>query len=180
MSVTDEFRIDIRPYSAYEDPSFPIAAYVAQGGSVGDGTAGNLFMQFLFKRTADNAVSELFSLEQLAIDSTGTANVEGTIKTLNMDSLAINRPLSPQTWRVLLQPATGMSVPTAMDTNKNNFLPLWLGAPFLGEGNSGLEFEWPNTDLRLYQVIIQGYIWGPRSVLAPGGPRRPISGLFHA
>jgi len=177
VAVSGEFRVDVRPYSAYEDPGLPVAAYIAQAGLAGDASGGDLFIDFLFKRSDDEFVSELFNLELVSIDTTVETARNFMISTLNMDSLAPNRPASPQKWRVRTQAAPGG---TAMDAAApmNNQLPFWLGSPNRSEGNGGLRFQTPNVDTILYAVTIQGYVWGPRSVLAPGGPRRPGTGLF--
>ena len=62
--------------------------------------------------------------------------------------------------------------------NEGPRLPIWLGVVGRQEGDSVITFQFDNVNLRLYQIVIQGYMWGPRSVLAPGGPRRPVGGLF--
>lgn len=176
MAVAQTFRVDVRPYSGYADPSLPVAAWIAQAGIAGDASGGNLFIDFLFQPSDDEQISELFNLEQLSIDTTAAADHAGLMATINMDSLAPNRPASTQMWRVLIQ-GSGLGV-AAIDIGQFSVLPLWLGSPSKTEGNGGLRFEFANVDLRLFAVTIQGYMWGPRSVLAAGGPRRPVGGLF--
>ena len=175
MSVQASFRVDVRPYSGYAEPSFPIGAWIAQGGLAGDASGGNLTFDFLFQRDDDALVTELYSLEQISIDSTASANHSGNMQTIRMDQLAPNRPASPSIWGFfLVARVTG----AALDLEESNILPLWLGAPNLDEGGKGLRFTFANVDLRLFAITIQGYMWGPRSVLASGGPRRPVGGLF--
>ena len=177
MVVTATFRVDVRPYSGYDDPSFPIAAWIAQGGVAGDPSGGAVFMDFLFQRSDDNQVSELFSLEQFSADTTGNLDDAGVVETLNMDSLAPNRPASTQKWQFRTE-GLGATLAVSVTSLRSLGLPLWLGTPNRTEGNGGLRVLFTNVDLRLYAITLQGYMWGPRSVLAPGGPRRPVSGLL--
>lgn len=178
MSVGFAFRVDIRPYSGYSDPSLPIAAWIAQGGAVGNASGGALTMSFLFQRDEDAQISELFNLEQISFDTSTDVNRVGMLSTINMDTLAPNRPVSDQIWRI---DTFGDGGPIGLSAGNLDRLlqhPLWLGAPNRVEGDSGLRVTWPNVDLLLYLVTLQGYMWGPRSVLANGGPQRPVGGLF--
>lgn len=177
MSVATDHRVDVRPYSGFRDPSLPIASWIAQGGSVGDATGGNNTMRFLFQRDDDAQHSEMFNWEQCSIDTTSPIAQSGTMRTENMDRLSQNRNASPQVWGIELSFHAG-PFPTTMSLQFKLDLPLWLGAPHLEEGSSGLRLVLPNVDLQLYAVTLQGYMWGPRSVMAEGGPRRPVGGLF--
>ena len=176
MAVPIDFRVDIRPYSAYDDPSLPIAAWISQGGVAGDASGGFVSMSFVFQRADDPQISELFNLEMLSFDTSQSASQNMMLETVAMDTLAPNRPASSQRWQML---TVATSVGTSgLTLEKNNVLPLWLGSPSREEGQGVLRITTPNVDLLLYAATLQGYMWGPRSVLAPGGPRRPVGGLF--
>lgn len=177
MSVSGDFRVDIRPYSGYEDPSLPIASWVAQGGIAGDASGGTIFMNFLFQRDEDAQISELFNLEQIQFDASAETVRGIQLDARNMDTLAPNRPLTDQRWMFNSDniPATGSA---ALNLDRSTMLPIWLGAPNRVEGESGIRLQFFNADLVLFLATLQGYMWGPRSVLANGGPRRPVGGLF--
>jgi len=180
VSVGFDFRIDVRPYSGYSDPGLPVAAWIAEAGAVGDASGGIINMDFLFQRDGDAQISELFNLEQMAMDTSSATSRPFSLETVNMDSLAPNRPATDQVWRGSTFDISGLSISAGPINNKLN-LPLWLGSPNRNEGDSGLRFQWANVDLLLYFINVQGYMWGPRSVLAEGGPRRPVGGgLFAA
>lgn len=177
MTVSDTFRIEYRPFSGFNDPRLPIAAYIAQGGSVGDVSGGSVLMAFQFSGTGPR-VSEMYNLEQLAVDTSADAADQLLMTTQGMDQLAPTREASPQKWHFA---TVGDSVAESAVQLlfAGSALPVWLGAPNSeGEGSS-LRFEFANTNLRLYAVTIQGYVWGPRSVLADGGPQRPLGGMFR-
>lgn len=179
MSVLARFRVDVRPYSGYNDPALPISGWIAQGGAVGDASGGNLTMDFNFMDGEEiPRISELFNLEQIAIDTTGGS--EGLfMETRNMDNLSPARAGSPQKWAWIVSVVLGNAA-LRNDATPKGPLPIWLGAPNQDAPSSeaGLRFTWANTNLRLYAITIQGYRWGPRSVLAPGGPQRPPFGYF--
>lgn len=176
MSVGFDFRVDIRPYSGYNDPSLPIASWISQAGAAGDATGGIFNMGFFFQLDGDAQISELFNLEQLSFDTSNTNDREVIIETVAMDTLAANRPASPQKWQFRIEGAS--STGAAALSLGSTLLPLWLGSPNRDEGDSGLRITTANVDLLLYAATLQGYVWGPRSVLAEGGPRRPVGGLF--
>ena len=176
MVVAIDFRVDVRPYSGYTDPSLPIAAWIAQGGVAGDASGGSVFMDFIFQDADNPQVTELYSLDQISFDTTGTAAREVALSTVNMDTLAPNRRASPQFWRFRTETIATVGI-SALDF-ENPMLPLWLGSPNKDEGKGAIRLNVVNVDLLLYAATLQGYVWGPRSVLAPGGPRRPIGGLF--
>ncbi len=177
MSFGLSFRVDVRPYSGYDDPSLPIAAWISQAGGVGDASGGVINFDFLFQRDDDAQVSELFNLEQLSMDNTSTSTVQVILQTLNMDNLSQARPASPQMWFFQTSGASATAI-SAGRLDQGKMLPLWLGAPNRVEGDVGIRMLFANVDLRLYAFTLQGYMWGPRSVLARGGPQRPIGGLF--
>ena len=178
MTVSNTFRVDVRPYSGYNDPSLPVASWIAQGGSVGDASGGVVIQNFFFKLDDDAQISELFNLEQIAADTSTSSGVNGTLEILQMDSLAPNRLVSNRVWAFGVTAVGSPQGVSAIFLDRITMLPLWLGAPNRAEGDAGIRIRYPNTDLLLYQTTLQGYMWGPRSVLAEGGPRRPVGGLF--
>lgn len=178
MTVSGTFRVDIRPYSGYDDPGLPIGAWIAQGGIAGDASGGQVIMDFLFKQGDDNLVTELYSLDQISVDTTSATTIEIVMETLNMDSLAFNRLASTQKWIMQARNVGSTLGGNVVPLDEIQALPIWLGSPNATEGDSGLRYRFLNIDLILFAVLLQGYIWGPRSVLAEGGPRRPVGGLF--
>jgi len=177
VTVTGTFNYDVRPYSGYEDPGLPIASYIAQGGLAGDASGGTIIFNFPFMLEQEEKITELFNLEQLTADHDDVATADVVMRTVNMDTLSRNRSATSQQWSfttVNVSAALGGSV---MALTRRQ-LPLWLGSPNLDAraGTALLRFTFVNVDLRLCFISIQGYIWGSRSILAPGGPRRPVGG----
>ena len=180
MTVVGAFRYDVRPYSGYDDPGLPVAAYIAQGALVGDASGGSVIFTFVYQEEQDERITELFNLEQLSIDTNGSGE-SILMQTVNMDTLSRNRAASPQMARFVTVATVSQST-LNLDTQQSG-LPLWLGSPNLNSlsGLGALRFSLGNTDLRLYAITIQGHIWSARSILAQGGPRRPVGGgLFKS
>ena len=177
MTVSGQFRVDTRPYSGYTETGLPIGSYIAQAGIAGDASGGSVIINFLFQPSEEQRVSESYNLEQLAIDISDGSSISLLIATQNMDNLAPERNASPQKWALDGAPHQSDA---AMPLASLAGLPLWLGSParVAPSSEAGLRLTFLNVDLRLYAVTIQGYIWGPRSVLAPGGPQRPIGGFL--
>jgi len=176
MAIAQTFRIDIRPYFGYDSPTLPIAAWIGQAGIVGDASGGNIIFDFVFQDTDGPQISELFNFEQLSMDISSSAqNRDISIETVNMDSLSRNRPASEQRWQTLVSAVSGTA---NTELQPGWILPLWLGAPSRFEGLSSLRFVTVNVDLLFYAITVQGYMWGPRSMLAPGGPQRPVGAMF--
>ncbi len=179
MSVFGTFRIDIRPYSGYQAPRLPVASWIAQSGQVGDASGGIVRANFLFELEGGVRITELFNIEQMAVDMTSTTARQFHLATVNMDTLAPTRQASPQIWSLITE--AGINNFDAMDPRRLAGLPLWLGAPASDApaGDKGVSVTFANVDLLLYAVTLQGYMWGPRAVLAEGGPRRPVGGFFR-
>jgi len=177
VAVFADFRFDTRPYSGYDDPSLPIGAWIASGAATGNATGGSLFMLFLCQIAETTRVTELFNLEQVAIHADVAATIPAVLRTEQMDVLNPNvRATEVQEWLLLLTSAG--SADSALQFIGGNQLPIWLGAPTDGDVDAGIQLEFPNVDLRVHHATIQGYMWGPRSIIAPGGPQRPPNGLY--
>jgi len=174
MTVVGSFAYSVRPYSGYSEPGLPIASYIAQGGLVGDASGGNVVFTFEYMTEQEEKITELFNLEQYEVDTDGTAQTF-MIETVNMDTLSRNRAASKRKWA---NSTSTHDSDSALNPIEDLVRPVWLGSPNLDAraGTAGLRFTFINSNLRLFAVTIQGYIWSARSILAEGGPRRPVGG----
>jgi len=178
VSVSADFPIEYRPFSGYDDPSLPIASYIGQGGMAGDASGGSVVMSILFQQMeTGRGTPNMFNLEQLSIDVATNVNFAVLMRTLNMGRLAPTRVTSPEKW--VLGVTSDTVDDSALELTFLSGLPLWLDAPSNLTGDAGLRLEFTNLNLELYAATIRGYIWSPRSVLAQGGPQRPLNGMFR-
>lgn len=179
MTVSVDARVETRPFSGFNDPALPTGSYIAQVGVAGDASGGIVLIDFEFMNEGNPLNNQMYNLEQISIDTSTAASEVFEMETLNMDRLAPTRGASPKKWRWVTSAGIAASM---LPVQQLSGLPLWLGAPNqeAPSGSALLRFNCTNTDLRLYAITIEGYIWGPRSVLAPGGPQRPARGFMRS
>lgn len=177
MTVSADFRVETRPYSGYDDPGLPIAAYVASGEATGDASGGFVNLTFRFQIAEGANVTERYNLEQLHVDVQTGTNTAVVMVLQGMDHIQFPfRPMARQEWTMILN-SNGVA-DSSLPVSELAGLPIWMGMPVPGV-DAGVEFQFPNLDTVLFTASVQGYIWGPRSILAEGGPRRPPNGFFR-
>lgn len=178
MSVAITFRVETRPWRGYDDPSLPEYQWFGQGLLAGDASGGTITVDLLFKFSGQALNGQLWNVEQLAVSS-GEGTLTGcSLITLNLDFLTNVRAAALRAWTLpLTQAITNGDAQTPPDV-----LPKPL---FLGQANgaalvAGLRFVVDNAAAGQLNVSASGYVWGPRSVMAPGGIQRPVGALFGA
>lgn len=176
MTVAGSFRTEVRPYSGYIQPALPVGAWIAFGVLTGNGSGGFVQLNFLFQFGNNPLNSQLYSLEQFTAETNAAATEPGDFELINMDRLTQQTDLevTRQSFAAISDGVGSAIVPMREMAG----LPFWMGGPNTALLECGLRFQFANTNLRVYTVSCQGYIWGPRSVLAPGGPQRPPNGFF--
>jgi len=170
-----------RRFNGWNDPRYPTGFWSLQHFLTGTASGG---LQTIIFRFWDNGVpldTQMYSLEQLSLQYTDNVTPRPiSIRTAGFDNL-VSFNGQPDLGVVVLPitgPATGaIAMMTPQDANY--FRGIFLGAP----GNSGqaadLVFAVENTISNILVVAGQGYVWGPRSVLADGGPQRPPTGIYR-
>ena len=175
MTVQTNFRIDTNPWRGFQEDALPASSYIAQGVEVGDASGGAAIIKFLFQIASDPLSSRLFNIEQLMLSTTQslTQIANGVIS--NMGHLAPDRPLADRQFSVQL-----LTSPSEFAASRNQEFgtSMFLGAPSGAGLECGVEFRFDNADLSVFRATIQGYIWEPRSILAPGGLQRPTTALW--
>lgn len=176
MPVISNFRTEMRPYSGYRDPSLPVGAWIANGALIGDLSGGFIQMNFLFQFGQQPLNSQLYNIERFSADISASLSLLGEIQTRQMDNLAPGRPVGVQRW---IFDITGDNVNNAScKLDSFSGLPIWLGSCQEAFLECGVRFQFQNLDGLTHTVTVQGYVWDPRSVLAPGGPQRPPNGFL--
>ena len=176
MTLIANFRTETRPYSGYEDPALPMGSWIASGALVGNGSGGFLVMNFLFQFGQQPHNSQLYNVERVAAEVSVGTTQQGHIETRQMDNLAPGRPVGVQRWSFAL---TDDGADNAIiDLASQAGLPMWLGQCQEALLECGVRVQFTNTNLLTYTVALQGYFWGPRSILAAGGPQRPPNGFL--
>lgn len=177
MSISKVSRVELRPWNASEDPSLPEGAWVASDIVSGDGSGGNMSVVFGFAPGSEPLSSRMWSLEQWSAGF-GTSllgDAIGLITILGFDRLTQTRVFQSRFYAFdMVDTLIGSTAARPEQFPRS----IWLGPPSLAGQDASLTFGTVNLNAVGLRVTCQGYVWGPRSRLAPGGPRRPQGPVF--
>lgn len=176
MTISVLNGISIRPWRGYDDPGLPVGMWFAQNAVVGDASAGDMIVIFIFKGEAEPISGRFFNVEQFnAVHSSSTSKL-GHIIANNWETIGPFGLIDRQ-WRFGM--ASNANDVSALDERIHFPLPLFLGsAAPIADLPAQIEVGIDNVDLTSLVVTMQGYIWEPRSIQAPGGLRRPVDSLY--
>lgn len=178
MTITAEGIVQIYEFAGYQDPSLPIGAWAGVRGVTGDASGGSRILDLVFAAATQPRASTMFSLEQLSVFDEEETEKGCLIQTINLG--IIGDIAFDQIFNVLMRtgPTTGQSSAGSGADGAN--LPLFLGRQQGRSVGTFLRASVINSLNNDFIFNAQGYMWGARSINAPGGPRRPIGGLFRA
>jgi len=168
--------IAIRPWRGYDDPGLPVGMWFAQNAVTGDASGGDMIIFFVFKGEGEPVSGRFFNIEQINFFHSDTTAKAGHVVLNNWETIGPVGLVNRQ-YRFRLQSnANGLS---AMNEEVYFPLPLFLGsvAPIASLA-ADVEVGVDNVDLTSFVATLQGYIWEPRSIQAPGGLRRPVDSLY--
>ena len=175
MSVTDVVQVQFRRFNGYNDPRLPEAQWMVHETLTGDASAGSLTIIMQFASAESPLDSRVYSLDQVAVMSGNTSTAIMHLQTLNMDDILGAAPLPRWAFTTV---ADGVGTTCMAVQDAKAFRGIFLGRQRLPGSISRLDLITPNVDTFTVEVYAMGYAWGPRSVLADGGPQRPLSGLL--
>jgi len=179
MSVILDAAVVPRMWRGWDDPSYPVGAYIASSTLLGDATGGVMQINFPFKFEAAPADGRFYNIEQISAFATTSFSppIEGFIRVISFETLA-SAVIGERQYRFLI----GQNLPAASAGFDFPPMPLFLGqSSRLTAGSiafSHLQIGTFNVDLTAWSVDIQGYIWEPRSILSDGGLKRPVDVLY--
>jgi len=176
MTISVINGIAIRPWRGYDDPGLPVGMWYAQNAVTGNASGGDMLILFEFKGEAEPVSGRFYNLEQLNVFHSDNNTKTGHVALNNWETIGPVGLVNRQ-WKIeLADNANGVS---AMNDVMYLPLPLFFGsvAP-VAELAASLEVGVNNVDLTSLVATVQGYIWEPRSIQAPGGLRRPIDSLY--
>lgn len=181
MTVSQDFPITRRPFRGDPRPGSPIGIWASHSGVLGDATGGFLRNIVRFQQILSPATSLLFSLDELVIGTNFNTlgnTLAGLMEVLGMDLLPQNGSTGAQLtiYPFTLIPFGAQRIGNGLDINSIR-LPLYLGQP-IKLASSRLLFEIANEVAQILSIKAGGYYWEAASINTPGGPRRPIDGLY--
>lgn len=172
MTAVASIQVVRRPFNGYDDPRLPVGLWVSEQAVIGDATGGFRVVQLVFNPASAPRASLFYSLEQIHISDTDNNSKNGAITSQNLDGV-----IGSQVWRVTI--GDGPALATIPFQNLPDF-PLFLGGQIVQGTTSSLDFQFANVDGATLNCSAQGYMWSARSRSTPGGPQRPVGGLFRA
>lgn len=179
MSTTDTVIVARRRFEGYDDPAWPIGFWIGVVTATGDASGGTTFMRFQFNPVNQPLDSQLYSLEQIYVESDATTSSRGRIRTTGMEG-PFNTLNYLNVMAIDIQ-ADGQGTGAALFARDAAGLRgLFLGSQRLVGTASDLSIEVDNVNTIEYSAGAQGYVWGPRSPNQDGGIQRPITGLYPA
>lgn len=173
MSVSVDTNYFRRSFAGYEHPSLPEGYWTASSSVTGD-ASGDFKQIRVLLQTADQSRSgNMFSLEQVVMTNDGQAARPMIIQTENMDTIGSLVGQFSVTQSLAQVGGKGAAIVSLLKLA----FPAWLGAPF-AEGEATVIFAIDNVNGEELAVFAQGFIWGPRSIMAAGGPQRPATSIY--
>jgi hypothetical protein len=176
MSVVGVAVMQRRPMRGYDDPGLPERIWQGQGTVIGDGSGGTRFVSFPLNQAPFERRGTSWSLERIYITMTDTVAKFLRVVPQSLDRFvgvadeSLQRAFVVEVERA----ATGVQI-RLEHTQPGAYFGQAAG---LG-GATSIAVEAVNADLAILNVVLEGYEWGPRSVLAPNGIRRPVDGLYR-
>lgn len=184
MTVIARVGWQAAPWRGYDDPSLPEGIWFASPVVIGDASGGTSSAQVLFGDEGDPLSGDIFTVETIEAFISDPTGFLGFWNIIGMapafQSSFIDR-------LGFLQFGSGGAVfgQSLIHGGRGGgstmpLLPLVLGTR-RGTADSLAAFSVGTDNIGVgdsLAVACMGYRWGPRSILAPGGPQRPARSIF--
>ena len=175
MSILASDNARLREFRGWQLPQLPIGYWAGQVSVVGDASGGVRQLEMSFNPSAAPRSSIFYSLEQVYITDTNNTTKVGVIESLSMDGVAdliLNWVMSlPLT---LSQTSAHTNAPDA-----GHLRGTWLGRQAGAAVNPRLRYTTSNINGSTLLMVVMGYSWSSRAIMAEGGPVRPANGLHR-
>lgn len=174
MSVTAIDDIRYRMFAGYDDPSLPSGTWFGRVQLVGDASGGIMAAQLDFTKVGSLFNSRFYSLEDFIATKNQQTNVDAGLEIRNMGDPGQSG--NPRIYSAFFVTSNPLAVvqPQAVVPLRG----LFLGQQQLVSSVSGLILTLANSNGILVTMFAEGYFWAARAVNAPGGPSRPVQGLY--
>lgn len=179
MAVVEVTDATIMPFAGHPQPEYPIGIWKGGGTITGDASGGDATFQIFFSRGTQRFNNQLFSLELLNVASTAASAAAMLVRLVNFGIDPEDGLLIPtQQFAVRMIVTEGGN--SAIDPESVNAVKgLLLGRQTTPDSQMNINFIVDNGNGEITGVVAYGYVWGARSSNAPGGPQRPLTGLFR-
>ena len=176
MTILVDVGINRLPWRGSPAEGLPVGVWQANGTVVGDASGGTQRVRFCFGTEGQPISGMLYNLEQLScLISEGTERT-GFLLFSNMTPGPVG--LFDRIWPLLFENMSGLVNTGLRDMQQQ--LPLFIGARLRDADSPGeVQIGMDNLGVTVsLSASGMGYIWEPRSLLIPGGLRRPADSIF--
>jgi len=177
VTIAGQVAIRNRSWRGYDDPGLPVGMYISQQSVTGDLSGGNMRINHTFALSQRPTSPRYYNIEQLEVHVTSELGATSGFLIIRNFELVSPSGLIDRQLRFVL--TSNNRTVSALDFSEAPRLPIFLGitsvVPVI---SSEVEVGIDNIDGETLFSTIQGYIWGPRSMMAPGGLRRPVDSLY--
>lgn len=176
MAVITNTNVQYRQFNGYSDPRYPQGMWFGASTSVGDATGGVNEAVLVFTLSTITALgSRIFNMEQFSVRSSRDADADIRFSHINLTG---PQPPGLQHYSLALVSDAISSSASVSARDMRTLVPLFLGSQRLQGVTAGIAIDNANNDTEIMVFEAQGYWWGPRSVMADGGPQRPPTGMY--
>jgi len=179
MTITVEVPIRFLYYRGNDDPSLPVGIWHMSATLVGDASGGFMAVRAQFKEEGQAVPGDFWNLEQVSALVSDVTTRDAFLRTVGLAPTP-GLPAFDRQWAVEFVTLGGSIGNAALGGAAFQLLPLFLGA-VRGSASSSATVDIGHGNVTAsdsLSVSMMGYRWDARSILAPGGPRRPPNGLF--
>jgi len=177
MTIGVAARATHLPFNGPDDPSLPSGIWNADIEVTGDASGGIMAVDVILANSGE-LIDSFFSLEQVGLQLDQDAGVNNSFFVANQDNL--RSPGTPISSTFAQQMFTGAGDGRSGPRGGADYLPYFIGKPPAAVAGAQMFLRWQatNTDLVAWRGHVWGYVWGPRAISTPTGPRRPFSSPF--
>lgn len=175
MSIITQLPVQRRFFAGYDNPSLPIGTWRGLQTVTGDGSGGFAEVDLILNLAAAPRDANFYSLEHFFWTTNDIAGNRGILLSLlNLETALANRRFS------LFATIVVDTTIQALDPRSYGILPIFMGSQVSSGVTVAVAAAVDNINSAVTFFGAEGYIWGPRSINAPGGPSRPLQGLYRS
>lgn len=173
MTIITIAQVEYRADQGFNEPGLPTAIWRVSERAIGDVSGGLNILQINLKGQVE-PVGEFFSLEELNLEN---ETIGGDAPILGLEGMEVWGPgLIIRRWAIPDVEVVGGS--DHMVELRRAHPKLFIGRAAGNTTSGTISVTVVNTNTEDLVVAMAGYVWSPRSILTPGGIRRPMSGMF--
>jgi len=174
MTITASSLIRITEFPEFEDPSLPAGTWVGNQVVTGDVSGGSRIVQLIIAPVSQPKTSLFYSLEQFMV-----FDEDSTVKTAQVQGVNLGRIGTLSFDQIIVVEMLALPVSGSGGLGRDLLGPYQLGRQRTGGVATQVRASVNNSDGDDFIFQAQGYWWDARSVSAPGGPSRPVQGMYQ-